>query len=204
MSNKKEVYVMKDEYDSDNLVVANLSYFCDAIDSETNCPTDIKIFTTNQKYLFEVIKINGKVKFREIFTGFIAETCPMFFEEPFVENCVSLKEEIDCLDKIPKFSTLLLLNKINNKNMKDRLFEDVKPIAITDKNKEELQQSSKSIPVRQRKGMFYTDEEKESYIEESLERKLPPIEKKNFKAKIKTLIKNRHVERLDKSKKMKL
>ena len=34
-------------------------------------------------------------------------------------------------------------------------------------------QSTKSIPVRQRKGMFYTDEEKENYIEESLKKKMP-------------------------------
>lgn len=57
--------------------------------------------------------------------------------------------------------------------MKDRLFEDIKPIAITDKNKAELQQSNKSIPIRQRKGMFYTDEEKEKYIRESLAREMP-------------------------------
>ena len=57
--------------------------------------------------------------------------------------------------------------------LNDRLFEDVKPIEITDKNKEELMQSTKSIPVRQRKGMFYTDEEKENYIEESLKKKMP-------------------------------
>ena len=57
--------------------------------------------------------------------------------------------------------------------MKDRLFEDVKPIKITDKNKEELMQSTKSIPIRQRKGMFYTDKEKENYIEESLKKKMP-------------------------------
>ena len=68
-------------------------------------------------------------------------------------------------------------------------------------------ESAKKAPTKietVKHALFYTDEEKESYIEESLERKLPPIEKKNFKAKIKTLIKNRHVERLDKSKKMKL
>lgn len=57
--------------------------------------------------------------------------------------------------------------------LNDRLFEDVKPIEITDKNKESLQKSSKSIPVRQRKGMFYTDEEKENYIEESIKKKMP-------------------------------
>lgn len=57
--------------------------------------------------------------------------------------------------------------------LNDRLFEDIKPIKITDKNKEELMQSTKSIPVRQRKGMFYTDEEKENYIEESLKKKMP-------------------------------
>ena len=57
--------------------------------------------------------------------------------------------------------------------LNDRLFKDIKPIKITDKNKEELMQSTKSIPVRQRKGMFYTDEEKENYIEESLKKKMP-------------------------------
>lgn len=55
---------------------------------------------------------------------------------------------------------------------KDLLFEDVKPIKITeDVRKKNVK--NPNLPVRQRLGMFYTDSEKEEYIKKSLKRKMP-------------------------------
>lgn len=54
---------------------------------------------------------------------------------------------------------------------KDLLFEDVKPIKITeDVRKKNVK--NPNLPVRQRLSMFYTDSEKEEYIKKSLKRKM--------------------------------
>ena len=55
---------------------------------------------------------------------------------------------------------------------KDLLFEDVKPIKITENVRKKAYKNT-NLPVRQRLGMFYTDSEKEEYIKKSLKRKMP-------------------------------
>ena len=63
------------------------------------------------------------------------------------------------------------------------LFADFKPIKITEEmRKDVLEHPEKNIncPPRIRMGKFYTDEEYERYIEESLNRTLPG-DKKNEK-----------------------
>ena len=77
---KSENYKMSDSYQSDNLIAANLEY----ISSE---PTTYgpMVKSTEQKYIFEVINDNGKIRYREIFTRFIAddnESC--YFDLPYV------------------------------------------------------------------------------------------------------------------------
>lgn len=64
------------------------------------------------------------------------------------------------------------------------LFADFKPIKITEEmRKDVLEHPEKYIncPPRIRMGKFYTDEEYERYIEESLNRPLPGYEKKGKK-----------------------
>ena len=73
------------------------------------------------------------------------------------------------------------------------LFTDFKPVSITEKMKEDIKKNPgkyTSCPVRIREGMFYTDEELDRYIEESLKRPLPGDEKpKTFVKKRKSRIK---------------
>jgi len=72
------------------------------------------------------------------------------------------------------------------------LFTDFKPVSITEKMKEDIKKNpGKYIdcPVRIREGKFYTDEELDRYIEESLKRPLPGDEKpKTFVKKRKSRI----------------
>lgn len=72
------------------------------------------------------------------------------------------------------------------------LFTDFKPVSITEKMKEDIKKNpGKYIdcPVRIREGKFYTDEELDRYIEESLKRPLPGDEKpKTFFKKRKSRI----------------
>ena len=56
---KIDNYKMKDSYDSSSLIVGNLEY----ISNESTAPT---IITTSEKYLFEVLIVNGEIKYREI------------------------------------------------------------------------------------------------------------------------------------------
>ena len=68
------------------------------------------------------------------------------------------------------------------------LFTDFKPIKITEKIKGDvLEHPEKYINCssRIRMGLFYTDEEYERYIEESLNRPLPSYEKKGKKLVLK-------------------
>ena len=103
-------YQMKDEYEADSLVVAKFSRIPDGI-------TDFGpiIETTEQKYIFEKMNEKGKLKYREIFTGFIAIDRPEFFMLPFVAE---LEKFIDYFpetegEKIPKLSLIWSLNDIN-------------------------------------------------------------------------------------------
>lgn len=109
-----EKYVMKDHYNSNDLVVANL----ESVTNETELPM---VEITDQRYIFEVINDSGKERFREVFTGFIADRENNFgyFTLPYVVNIVPLKEVIPTVcDEIPKLALLLALNEINKKEKK--------------------------------------------------------------------------------------
>ena len=59
---------------------------------------------------------------------------------------------------------------------KTYLFKDFKDFEVTKETKEDILKNPwkySSCDVRIRMGMFYTDEEKEQYIETSLKRRLP-------------------------------
>ena len=105
-------YQMKDIYNADNLVVANLEYISDVI-----TPYGPKDEKTSQKYIFEALIENGKIRYREIFTGFIADKKNNCFNLPYVVDVISLKELMpSIINKIPKYSLLLVLNDINSKD----------------------------------------------------------------------------------------
>lgn len=111
---KSDNYKMNDNYVTNNLVVANLEY----ISSEPT-PYGPMVKQTKQKYIFELLNENGKIRYREIFTGFVADDEEShYFDLPYVVNIVSLKEEVpDVADNIPKYGLLLLLNEVNTKKI---------------------------------------------------------------------------------------
>ena len=66
------------------------------------------------------------------------------------------------------------------------MFEDLPDVKVTNKTKEDVlkhPEKYSNCDVRIRKGMFYTDEEKENYIEESLNKHLPSQSKRLLKIK---------------------
>ena len=111
-------YIMPDLLDSNNLVVANLEFVSNRV--TTNGPM---VETTGQKYIFEKINDNGKIRYREVFTGFIADNGgASYFNLPYVVSETPIKEVLNVTDKIPKYALLLVLNEINfnNENKKRR------------------------------------------------------------------------------------
>ena len=114
---KDNCYSMIDEYDSSNLVVGNLQYLSSKIDS--GGPS---LRTTRQKYIFEKIEQDGKTMYREVFTGFVADSeesnC---FDLPYVISIIPLEEKMPSVAKrIPKYGLLLVVNEINKQRHKNR------------------------------------------------------------------------------------
>ena len=104
-------YKMKNNYDADKLIVANF----ERISSEATMYGPM-VETTEQKYLFEIYKINGsEIKYREIFTGFIANDKEKFFDLPYVVNPHPFTDYFPETKgtKIPKLSLLWAQNDIN-------------------------------------------------------------------------------------------
>lgn len=73
-------YMMKESYDAEVLVVANL----ERISGMENDSDDLVVETTKQKYIFEVIGDSENPKYREIFTGFIASSEEESLNLPYV------------------------------------------------------------------------------------------------------------------------
>ena len=115
---ESENYQMKDSYNADNLVVANLEYI-----SNEATPYGPMIKKTTQKYIFENLNENGKTKYREIFTGFIADSEEShYFNLPYAVNIIALKEQVPSVaNNISKYGLLLILNEVNTKNKRKKL-----------------------------------------------------------------------------------
>lgn len=115
---KSDNYKINDSYKTDDLVVANLEY----ISSEAT-PYGPMVKQTEQKYIFEMLNENGKTRYREIFTGFIADAEEShYFDLPYVVNIVSLKEQVPSVaENILKYGLLLVLNEVNTKKLETKL-----------------------------------------------------------------------------------
>lgn len=108
------LYQMKDKYDANNLVIANLARISNYVsDEELNVGPMYE--ETEQKYIFESFIDNDKIKYREIFTGFVANDEEEYFMLPYVVNPKPLVDYFpDTLGtKIPKLSFIWMLNDIN-------------------------------------------------------------------------------------------
>ena len=109
---KSEKYQMKESYNAKNLVVANLEYI-----SSDSTPYGPVVKKTTQKYIFEVLNENNKERYREVFTGFIADSKNHYFDLPYVVNIIALEEQLPSVaNSIAKYGLLLVLDEINNSN----------------------------------------------------------------------------------------
>ena len=114
--NKREIfhskntsYTMSDNYKTSDLIVGNLEYISNNYNHDGTMAE-----RTSQKYIFEMIIENGKTKYREVFTGYIANTENSYFNIPYIVNIKPLKEEIPSIaNKIHKYGLLLIINEIN-------------------------------------------------------------------------------------------
>ena len=105
----KKKYVMKDNYNVDDLMVGNFNYV-----SSNVTEGGIKEVQTDQKYFFEEVLDNGKIKYREIFTGFIADAEENgYFDIPYVVNAIPLRELFQGKDVLSKYALILVLDKVN-------------------------------------------------------------------------------------------
>lgn len=106
---KSENYKMTDTYKTEDLVIGNLQYI-----SSKYTNSGPMIVTTKQKYVFEKIDVEGKVKYREVFTGFIADTDSNYFDLPYIVNIKPIKEVIkNIAETLPKYGLLLVIDEIN-------------------------------------------------------------------------------------------
>lgn len=112
-----EDYKMKEKYSTNNLVVANLQRI-----SRTVTNFGPRIEKTEQKYIFEMI-VEQKIKYREIFTGFIANDEEEGFNLPFVINPEPFTDYFpETIGReIPKLSLIWILNDINFPKNKKKL-----------------------------------------------------------------------------------
>ena len=131
-------YIMPEFFDASKLVVANL----ELVSNEGEFPT---ISTTNQKYIFEKVEENSKLRYKEVLTGFLTDpedNCH-YFNYPYPVNIVPLKEVIPTIrDNIPKLALLLVLNEVNTKKVVDKKKEENK-VCVIFKDDEEEKQFSK-------------------------------------------------------------
>ncbi len=103
-------YQMKDKYAADQLIVANFERI-----PKRKTEFGLIIETTEQKYIFEPVKDGEKIKYREIFTGFIANDEDEYLNLPYVVNPVSFTDYFPETVgiEVPKLSLLWALNDIN-------------------------------------------------------------------------------------------
>ena len=106
-------YQMKDYYNQNYLIVANFQRVSSSSMKEMHTPI---IETTEQKYIFEVFYDEDKMKYREIFTGFIAsDEDSGIFDLPYIVTPEPFTNYFPKAvnTRIPKLSLIWSLNEIN-------------------------------------------------------------------------------------------
>ena len=105
---------MSDNYKSENLVVAKLQYV-----SSKYTDFGPMVETTKQRYIFEKIEEEEKIRYREVFTGFVSNTSEEYFDLPYVVDIKPLQEVVPSVaETIPKYGLLLLVDEINKQKVK--------------------------------------------------------------------------------------
>ena len=114
-----EEYQMKDNYDTSKLVIARLKRV-----SRGYVTGGPMIKTTCQKYIFEVIedRRGEEIRYREVFTGFIADSKAENFNLPYVYETEKFTDYFPETEgkSLPKLSLIWILNDINFPNEKGK------------------------------------------------------------------------------------
>lgn len=106
-------YGMSDSYKTENLVVAKLQYV-----SSKYTDFGPMVETTKQRYIFEKIE-EDDLRYREVFTGFVAKTSEEFFDLPYVVDIKPLQEVVPSVaEEVPKYGLLLLIDEVNKQKVK--------------------------------------------------------------------------------------
>jgi hypothetical protein len=107
-------YGMSDSYKTENLVVAKLQYV-----SSKYTDFGPMVETTKQRYIFEKIEEDDQLRYREVFTGFVAKTSEEFFDLPYVVDIKPLQEAVPSVaEEVPKYGLLLLIDEVNKQKVK--------------------------------------------------------------------------------------
>ena len=107
-------YGMSDSYKTENLVVAKLQYV-----SSKYTDFGPMVETTKQRYIFEKIEEDDQLRYREVFTGFVAKTSEEFFDLPYVVDIKPLQEVVSSVaEEVPKYGLLLLIDEVNKQKVK--------------------------------------------------------------------------------------
>ena len=107
-------YGMSDSYKTENLVVAKLQYV-----SSKYTDFGPMVETTKQRYIFEKIEEDDQLRYREVFTGFVAKTSEEFFDLPYVVDIKPLQEVVPSVaEEVPKYGLLLLIDEVNKQKVK--------------------------------------------------------------------------------------
>ncbi len=118
---EEKEYKMKDVYKADDIFVGCFERISSVIDVD-DFDFGPNIETTEQKYFFEKIKEDDKIKYREIFTGFVTESMfdseNCYFNFPYI---CKIEKYVDYFPntegkKIPKLSLIWAINDVNCKN----------------------------------------------------------------------------------------
>lgn len=116
----EEGYTMKKEYSADGIIVSKL-YFVKGNEELFGLISG----KTKIKYFFEPIEEDEKIRYREIFTGFIADDELAYLDLPYLskekEALTDYFTELKGVT-LPKLSLLLYLNKVNEKR-KDKTYQ---------------------------------------------------------------------------------
>lgn len=121
-----KIYHMKDEYKADELFIANFQRLSSDIISDGGPIVE----TTEQSYIFEVVA-GDKIRYREIFTGFIAEDNKVnYFNLPYVVNAMPFTNYFpDTVGiNLPKLSLIWLQNDINYPKQKSKIYKNNKSL----------------------------------------------------------------------------
>ena len=124
-------YKMKEIYNTDSLLVGSLGYL-----SNEATPYGPMDKVTKQKYIFEEIIEDDKIRYREIFTGFVLDLENNIFNLPYIVDIRPLKDFVPNIrNEVHKYALLLVLNDVNTEKVEEKNQQKSKRNRNSNKNR---------------------------------------------------------------------